>query len=301
MRKYFTLIFLFVGLFNSLGQETDDILSDEDEIIDNLLGEESVEEFLKSATQFHFINLSVDYNNKTYFSGRDNGTEQFNISPQITYINSKGFFAGITGVYFSEFDPKWDYTAITLGYGKSFGKNNMFRWSASYAKYFFSDNTEDNPLTNSITLGFDIDNKKRTLGADLRGAYLFGSESSFQLSSSIYGALTLSKNKKHHLRLRPQLNIVWAEQTIQLTQGFTTTAAQARRPPLPGPPRPPLQLESNSFGLLNTQLQIPLQLDVNDFTFEFGYNINFPTELVGETDLENTSNFNFSISYLFDL
>ena len=299
MKKYIFIVFLFSGLASIFGQETEDVLSDEDEIIDNLLGEESVEDFLKSATQFHFINVSVDYNNKTYFSGRDNGTDQFNVSPQLTYINSNGFFTGITGVYFSEFDPKWDYTAITLGYGKSFGKNNMFRWSTSYARYFFSDSTEDNPLTNAVSLGFDIDNIKRTLGADLTSTYLFGSENSFQLVFSTYGSLNLFKTNKYHLRLRPQLNIVWAEQTIQLNQAFSTTVS-ARRPPIPPPP-PPTNLESNSFGLINTQFQIPLQFDVKEFTFELGYIINFPSELEGETNLETTSNFNFSISYLIDL
>lgn len=296
MKKLSFLFFLMFGLVTLYGQETEELLSDEDQIIDNLLGEESVDDFLKSTTDFQFLNFAVDYNNKTYFSGRDIGTDQFNISPQLTYINSKGFFAGISGVYFSEFTPKWDYTALTLGYGKSFGKDKTYRWSASYARYFFSDDTEDNPLTNAISIGIDIDNNNRTLGTSLTSTYLFGSENSFQVVSSTYGLLNLHKAKNYQLKLRPQLNIVFAQQTIQLTQAFSTTTVRR-----PRPARPPLQLESNSFGLINTQLQFPLQLDVNDFTFELGYIFNFPSVLEGESNLENTSNFNFSISYLLDL
>ena len=278
------------GFVNSFGQETDDLLSDEDEIIDNLLGEESVEEFLKSATDFQFLHFSVDYNNKTYFSGRDIGTDQFNMSPQLTYINSNGFFVGITGIYFSEFAPEWDYTAVTLGYGKSFGKDKKYRWSTSYARYFYSDTSEDNPFTNAISLGLEVDNKRKTLGTELSTTYLFGSDNSFQIISSTYGVLSLSKTEKTHLKLRPQLNIVVAEQTIQLSQTFTIRGQQFTR-----------TVQNNDFGLINTQLQIPLQLDVNDFTFELGYIINFPSELEGETNLETTSNFNFSISYLLGL
>ena len=290
MKKLSFFIFLILGIVNLQAQETDEILSEEDEIIDNLLGEESVEEFLKSATDFQFLHFSIDYNNKTYFSGRDIGTDQFNISPQLTYINSNGFFAGITGIYFSEFAPEWDYTAVTFGYGKSFGKDKKYRWSTSYARYFYSDTSEDNPFTNAISLALEVDNKQKTLGTELSATYLFGSDNSFQLISSTYGVLSLSKTKKSHLKLRPQLNIVVAQQTIQLSQTFTVRGQQFTR-----------TVQNNDFGLINTQLQIPLQFDVNDFTFELGYIVNFPSELEGETNLETTSNFNFSISYLLDL
>ena len=82
-------------------------LSEEDEIIDAILGEESEDEFLESAvTKFQFINISLEYNNKTYFSGRDIGTDQFNVSPQIMYLHSNGLFAGLNGVYYDQFTPR---------------------------------------------------------------------------------------------------------------------------------------------------------------------------------------------------
>lgn len=261
--------------------------SDEDEIIDNLLGDEiDIDQFLKSIASFQFLYFSVDYNNKTYFSGRDIGTDQFNINPQITYIHSNGFFAGVNGVYYSEFTPKWDYTSLTVGYGQNFGKNKSYRWIGSYARYFYSEGV-DNPFTNAISLGVEATNKKKTLGTELSTTYLFGDDTSFQIISSNYGVISLSKTKKHHLKLRPKLNIVLAQQTIQLAQTFTVRGRIFTR-----------YIQNNDFGLINTQLQIPLQLNYNDFDFELGYIVNFPSALEGETNLKTTSSINFSISYL---
>ncbi len=295
MKKTIIFFFLLVSVLNCYGQENrnkeDENQSvEEDEIIDALLGDDSEDEFLKSATRFQFIHVSLAYNNKTYFSGRDIGTDQFNSSPQITYLHSSGFFGGLSGVYYDKFTPEWDYTAVTLGYGKSFGKDKNYRWSSSYSKYFYSNITEDNPFTNTITFGLEIDNKNKTLGTEIQTTYLFGDDTSFQVVSATYGVLSLSKTKKHHLKLRPQLNIVVAQQTIQLAQTFTFREIQFTR-----------YIQNNDFGLVNTQLQLPLQYNIGNFDFELGYTINFPTALKGETNLKNTNSFNLTMSYLFDL
>jgi len=189
-------------------------------------------------------------------------------------------------VYYSEFTPKWDYTSLTVGYGQSFGKSKSYKWTSSYARYFYS-NGVDNPFTNAISFGLEATNKKKTLGTELSATYLFGDDASFQITSSSYGVVFLSKTKDYQLRLRPELNVVIAQQTIQLAQTFTIRGREVTR-----------NIQNNDFGLINTQLQIPLQLNVGDFDFELGYIINFPSALEGETGLEITNNFNFSISYL---
>ena len=92
------------------------------------------------------------------------------------------------------------------------------------------------------------------------------------------------------MNLRPQLNFIAGKQTIELSRfvlenGLPTTQ----------------NYTSDVFNLYNTQVNLPLQLNVNSFDFELGYNINFPLEIVGETNLKNTSYINFSLAYLIDL
>jgi len=292
MKKTGVLLLLIFSVLTIYGQEIPEkdkiaLSTEEDEIIDNLLGDDiDVDQFLESIASFQFLYFSVDYNNKTYFSGRDIGTDQFNINPQITYIHSNGFFVGVNGVYYSEFTPNWDYTSVTVGYGQSFGKTKTYKWTSSYARYFYSAGV-DNPFTNAISFGLEATNKKKTLGTELSATYLFGDDTSFQVISSSYGVVNLSKTKEYQLRLRPELNIVVAQQTIQLAQTFTIRGRKFTR-----------YIQNNDFGLINTQLQIPLQLNVGDFDFELGYIVNFPSALEGETGLEITNNINFSISYL---
>lgn len=292
MKKTGVLLLLIFSVLTIYAQEIPEkdkiaLSTEEDEIIDNLLGDDiDVDQFLESIASFQFLYFSVDYNNKTYFSGRDIGTDQFNINPQITYIHSNGFFVGVNGVYYSEFTPNWDYTSVTVGYGQSFGKSKTYKWTSSYARYFYSAGV-DNPFTNAISFGLEATNKKKTLGTELSATYLFGDDTSFQVISSSYGVVNLFKAKEYQLRLRPELNIVVAQQTIQLAQTFTIRGRKFTR-----------YIQNNDFGLINTQLQIPLQLNVGDFDFELGYVVNFPSALEGETGLEITNNINFSISYL---
>lgn len=292
MKKTGVLLLLIFSVLTIYAQEIPEkdkiaLSTEEDEIIDNLLGDDiDVDQFLESIASFQFLYFSVDYNNKTYFSGRDIGTDQFNINPQITYIHSNGFFVGVNGVYYSEFTPNWDYTSVTVGYGQSFGKSKAYKWTSSYARYFYSAGV-DNPFTNAISFGLEATNKKKTLGTELSATYLFGDDTSFQVVSSSYGVVNLFKAKEYQLRLRPELNIVVAQQTIQLAQTFTIRGRKFTR-----------YIQNNDFGLINTQLQIPLQLNVGDFDFELGYIVNFPSALEGETGLEITNNINFSISYL---
>ncbi|MGB1042097.1 MAG: hypothetical protein ACPGU6_01775 [Tenacibaculum sp.] len=295
MKKIFLVFFLLLMTLNTQSQEPSvedslEQLTEEDEIIDGILEEEEVDSFLKSVTKFKFLHLSIDYNTNTYFSGRDIGVNQFNSNPQITYLHSNGFFAGISGVFFEQFTPQWDYTSATLGFAQKTGKSETFGWSASYTRYFFTNASEENTLENTISLGIDLENKKKTLGTELTTAYLFGSDDSFQITLSTYGVISLSKKTNSHLKLRPELQIIAAEQTIQLSQIITVRDREFTR-----------YILNNDFGLMNTQLLIPLQYSTGNIDFELGYIVNFPTSLSGESALKATDLFNFSISYLFDL
>jgi len=263
-----------------------------DEYIDELLLEEqSLDELLASLINFNFLYFSLNYNSDTYFSGRDIDIDQYNISPQVTYMHSKGFYASLSGVYYSSFIPKWDVTTATIGYGKSFGKDKIWRYYASLSGYLYSENNIDGLSKGNINAGFGIQNKNRTLGTVVSGSYYIGSGNTYQLVSRTYANLKLLKTKKHHLKLRPQLSIFTGTQIVDV---LSSTALQDEN-------IEELYTENNVFGLLNTQINLPIQFNTNSFDFELGYNLNFPSEIGDETNLKNTSFFNIGISYLLDL
>ena len=290
MKKLFTLWLLLLGLSCAFSQEKTTEENEVDEIIDNLLMEnQDLEAFIESVSNFQFVYLTANYSNDTYFSGRDIGIDQYNVRPQITYMHSKGFFASLSGVYYSEFIPNWDYTTGTLGYGTSLDKKKLVRLYASYSRYFYSEGVE-NPFTNAVSVGLGTKNKKRTLGTQLTCTYLFGEDNSFQIDSRSFVAFQLVKTKEMGLKLIPQLSFVAGQQTLELAQISIQNGMQVTN-----------YLENDVFDLINTQVNIPLQFSSYSFDVELGYSINFPSALANESNLPTTGYFNLSIGYMIDL
>lgn len=283
---FFTVVILFIPLVKA--QTIPHVFSDEEnEIIDNLIYDNSLLDLLNGTANKNFISFNVQYNHKTFFSGRDIGIQQYSLIPQVSYMHANGIFTSVSGLYYERLSPNWDYTAITLGYGKRFGKNKKFWWSASFDRYFFS-RPANNPFKNALNTGFGIGNKKKTFGTDLSVGLLFGDGESIQLISATYLELLLYSNKKKQLLVRPQLSFEIGQQTIQLARtivyrGRTFTIVDA----------------ADDFGFLNTQLEFPLQYSVANFDFEIGYVFNFPSPLRKEGSLNSTDTFIFSIAYLF--
>jgi len=289
MKKYHVLLVWLFGLFFVYSQETTQE-KELDSLIDELFMEdEAINELIASLSNFQFLYVSMTYNSDTYFSGRDIDINQYNMTPQITYVHSNGLFACLSGIYYSEFLPNWDVTTATLGYGKNLGKKKLFKYDISYSKYFYA-NDIDNIYSNTLNVGLGVQNKNRTLGTQFSGSYLFGKEQSFQIASQSYVALNLVKNKKMKLKLRPQLSIVAGKQTVELARVYPQNGELLTD-----------YIENEVFSLINTQINFPLLYNTNSFDFEVGYTINLPTPIGDETSLKTTSFFNVSLAYLIAL
>lgn len=289
MKKYITLLMLLSGTVFTYSQQLTKEKEINDIIDEIFLEDEVINELSASLKNYQFLYISTTYNSDTYFSGRDIGVDQYNITPQITFANSNGIFASLSGIYYSEFVPKWDVTTATVGFSRNIGKDKLFKYSISYSKYFYS-NDIDNIYTNTINLGLGVRNKKRTLGTQLSGSYLFGEEQSFEMASRSFVNFNLLKTNKTSLNFKPQLNIIAGKQTIELARIVNQNGQLTTQ-----------YTENDVFDLINTQINLPLLYSTNSFDFEAGYNINFPNAIGDEYNLKNTGFFSFSIGYLIDL
>lgn len=289
MKKYLILLLWLSGLTFAYSQEP--VREKEiNDLIDELFMEDDViNDLTASLKNSQFLYVSATYNSDTYFSGRDIDIDQYNIIPQITYAHSNGIFASLSGIYYSEFVPKWDVTTATVGFGKNIGEKKLFKYSVSYSKYFFA-NDIDNLYTNTLNAGLGIRNKKRTLGTQITGSYLFGEDQSFEIASRSFVDFNLLKTKKTSLKFKPQLNIIAGKQTIELARIYNQDGQLVTE-----------YTENDVFDLINTQINLPLLFSTNSFDFEAGYNINFPNAIGDESNLKNTGFFSFSIGYLIDL
>lgn len=281
------LLFTIATSFVSFGQEATLKDDDIDGILDELFfnDQQFVQDLLNSINKYDFLYTTATYNSNTFFAGRDSGTSQFNFIPQISYFSSSGFNASISSVYYESQSPNWDFVSVTAGYGNTIGEKRNWHYNAGYSRFFYSDGWKD--FNNSVDLSLGYRNEDRTFGFSTNLSYIFGEESTFQISPRVYGNITLSRGLKSLLRLRPQLSFLIAEQTVI-----------SPLPPRPGQP-PGIRIDEN-FNWLSTQLYFPISWSTKNWDFELGWNLNLPNFAEREINTGNTNFFTFSVGYLID-
>jgi hypothetical protein len=282
------LLFTIATSFYSHAQEPNESVLDA--LLDDLFFNEQqfLEESLEGDLSYDFLYTSVSYNSNTYFSGREGGADQFNIIPQVSYYHSSGFNLGVSGIYYQEFLPNWDFTSLSLGYFNTLGTKKTGIYTIGYTKYLFADGYEG--FTNSFDISLGIRNKKRTFGTTISASYLFGGDESYQIIANSYVNFTLKRTLNFALRLRPAINFVAAKQTLTLEKNVLFNNQRVLK-----------SISFEVFDLLNTQISLPLSISTNSWDFELGYTLNIPKAVLQEAKLETTSFFSFSVGYLFNL
>ena len=293
MKKFFLFLTITIITINSYAQTEEELDAEVNAIIDELIADEvTILDYIDELNKQHLIYISLEYNDKTYFLGRDLNIDQFSLSPQALYQHHSGFYIGLSGAVYNKFDPKWDLTTASLGYTNNFGKHNNFSYDLSYSRYIFS-NSESRDFENSLDAIFSIETNNQLLGVSAGVSYFFGDEQGIQNSFELYSAIDLFKiNKKHQVSLNPQLSFILGNENID------TSRIDDLIIDLPIIDR--IVNEFETYALRNTQLSIPLNLEINNLQLEFGYNFNFPNALIFERNLNDSSYFNIGLSYIFN-
>ncbi len=273
-------------------------INEEEELIDELFLTEEIDlqNIIDVLYNHKTIYTTVNYTNKTHFAGRElkrlNGevVNQISITPQVFYINSKGLVLGVSGLYLSELDPKWDTSILTIGYGKTFGKNLNMRYETTYSRYFYGKEYE-NVSKNSIDARFLIFSEDRLIGTELEVSYLFGESNAISASLGLISNIKLFELNKHTtVSFQPQFTFYVGQENIEL---YNIRFNQYR---------PYIEYYYDKvFELFYAQLNLPLNLSIKNFDIELGYNYNVPNKLKGESHLKNTSFTNVALRYSIDL
>ncbi|MDO9261724.1 MAG: hypothetical protein Q7U08_07265 [Flavobacteriaceae bacterium] len=294
MRK--VLFFLFLLGFQFSFSQVEAI--DEDEIIDELMlsDEYTFQKMIDLLYNYKAVYASVNYTNKTYFAGRElkklDGTviNQISITPQIFYMSSKGLILGISGLYLSELNPKWDTSVLTAGWGKTIGKKLNMRYETTYSRYIYGKEYE-NIAKNSLEARFLLFSNNRTIGTEMEVSYIFGENNAFNTSLSIIGNFNIVKlNQKNNLSFQPKFTLYLGQENIELYRLKYNMY------------RPYIEYYNDKvFDLFYAQLNLPFNLSIKDVDVEMGYNLNFPHKIGSETNLKNTSFYTIAMRYAFDL
>ena len=87
------------------------------------------------------------------------------------------------------------------------------------------------------------------------------------------------------------------------TQNTHTVSDKITPPPHPPKKWPPLRnfVHKKEFGLLNSQLELPLTVSYKDFLFEFSYIYNIPITLDPAYTFPQTNAIKLSLGYIFSI
>jgi hypothetical protein len=291
MKKLITVIFLSTIALLAFSQEEElDHMIDKflfgNKLSDSLflasgIDDSDIAEFIKLYSGKSQISLRTDFENKTYFAGQDLGIDQFNISSQVYYMGSKGLIAGISGIMYSKFDPKYNTTIATLGYYSNILNSNALSVRTLYSRYFFAkvDSIETESFNNSGSLGFSWTGAYAGASAD--AVMLFGNNLSGQVNTSVWGHIPVARfGLSNKLTIDPELSLLFGNETIFVSQY--------------------LKYQSK-FGLRNTSVRLPLTFSSGRFDISAGYNFNFPRIPGSSIEISNTHYFNISLGYVFML
>jgi hypothetical protein len=277
------LLLLVLNAYQSSAQTDTEL----DSLIDELLYEDS--ELIGSISKqksYHFLYLNSEYSNRSFFAGREIGTNQYNVSNQISYFNSKGIFASVSGAWYSQLDPQYGTTVLSLGYCKSLKQIKNLSLRASYSRYIYNFGEEafDPDFNSNIRFGATI--KRQWAGTRIDFTYLMGNATTTNINWSIYSKINLFKFSKYNkIQLVPQLSVFLGEEAVEYQAIIRRSITQT--------------LTENKFGVLNTQLILPLRVSYKNFDLELGYTYNLPRSLDAEYTYDNASGFNISVGYIF--
>lgn len=300
-RTVFIYMFLFVS--SILFAQSEQIISEAvdqkrieriDSLLDDLfLSDADVEQLIGSQGVLHYLYARSVYNTRTYFAGREIGQNQWNIGSQLFYLNSKGMFLGLSGVYYSQLDPGYRTTVFLAGYSNSISKNNFLRYRMSYEKYFFHNTDPDFVPIYKQGLNAGITAKYKVVGLRADGSLNFGDyDPGKSLSVDLFGDFVLyQKGKRNKIKFKPEISLNYGLDyaEIMLDQSLID---------------PETGVEYSSyykdvFGLMNVQVQLPLSFTYKNFDMQLSYYYNMPKNFVNETVYPNSSFLQFSIGYFF--
>ena len=257
-----------------------DAILDEFFPIDSL----SIEAMVNDLKKQDFLYLNTLFNNKTLFSGRDFGVEQYSFFPAISYIDSNNFFLNVGSGYYSEVNPQWDFITFSAGYSNYLNKKKSIMATGVYSYTSF---TEDVADLNNQRFSLSLRYRAKWFRNALSGGYLFGGNSSSYVSNNTYFTIDLLQSKPLDISIEPRLGIFWGNQTItELVRiGFFQFE----------------EVSTDVFQLLNTEVSIPITFDFGKWDVEIDYTYAIPNALPGEDKPTNNGYFSISLGYLIGL
>lgn len=282
MRK---ISFLFV-CFSALVTAQEIELSEADAVLDDFFVVDSLNvlKLFDELKKQDYLYVSVLYNSKTLFSGRDFGVDQYSAFPSISYMDGNNFFANLSSGYYSGVSPNWDFITLSGGYSNYIDKKKTLMATAVYS---YSSYTQDVADLNNQRITAGLSYRKKWFRNTLTGGYLFGGASSSFIANNTFITMDILDSKAVDISIQPRFGLFWGNQTV-------SELVRVR-------PRQFEYVNTDYFQLLNTELSIPVEFDFGSWDIEVDYTFSSPNALPGEEGLKKNGFISFSVGCLLGL
>lgn len=243
-----------------------------------------------TTNNFMALYAGVNYDSKSFYAGREIGDNMYNMNGYLFFFHSKGYFLGTSGSWYSQFDPGYSSTILMGGYYKYLNRKKSLSFRTTYTRYFYyqPDPELNYNYNNSISAGFTLKNK--WVGGRFSTRLLFGNDVGIDLSPSIYSRINLYKiNTFDYIQFEPEISMLVSTETI----AYETSGNSGR---LSGTESD--VTTKDVYGLLNTQLYLPVTITWRDFDLELGYTVNMPTTQDKTIDYPVSGFFSVSFGYM---
>lgn len=265
-----------------------------DSLLNDVLGYDNDMYYLYDST-LSFVSLysGLTYDSKTIYAGRELGDDMYNVNGYFYLFHSKGYFIGAIGSWYSQFDPGYGSTIVSAGIRKDVTKNKKLAFRTAYSRYIYykPDPEYEYSYNNSLKTGLTL--KNNWIGGRLSANLLFGKEVGLSITPVIFSDITLFRFLNYNdLQFEPELSFLISNETIEYENvGNNSRLPDSRT----------IYTTEDVYGLLNTQLYIPLCLTLGDFDLEVSYTLNIPTTQDSTIKYPVTSYYSLSLGYFLPI
>lgn len=280
MKKLMIIVFLMSGI--SAFAQTDKI----DSLLNDLVYNDTDPLIMpEKPVKFDFLYVGANYSSNSFYAGREIGSNMFNVTGNLFYYSSSGLFIGTSGYWYDQLMPSYRNTILSAGFSKTIDKKRLLTFRTSYSRfiYYKPDSGSYYPYKNNFNLGLSF--RKNWIGVRIGGNLLFGDESKVNILTALYSRFTLIKLSKYNkIYTSPEISAFFTTETVSTGQNTDQTSNI-----------------KDVFGLLNTQIHVPLGISVNNFDFEFSYSVNLPATLDPTISYPVNTFYSLSIGYMLPI
>jgi len=309
LEDYASLLADYAALDSLLLAELENDSSSLMSILEDIMNED----YLKSQ-----LTLRLGYTSNITNAGRNYGIQQYGLNTGVSFYHKSGLFADVSGYYNSDQFPKYNTTIVSVGYMGLVGPK--WNYYLSYDHFFYRapqnvDYVVSYPLTNSVSASTNYLFNGFNTGLDY--SYMFGDESAHRIRLNLSYYLSFKKiGFIDQININPNLSMLAGNANVtsivfnqeiakENSHELIQKIGRQRFWYLYNNNRELLKFmlseeqTSNTFGIMNYSVFVPVSFNINKTTLLLNYSLNFPVALAGEEGLDTTPNSFFSATLLF--